>query len=302
MYAGPGGGVPADNCEQWPKFAKWANPYLREVVILDEYVKNRDVWRCPSAKVEGGASFIVAMPDWLGYLRATEGQWGIDSDIMGPWCITGWPPGWGGEVTDSIVQQRLAGTETGARWPPTSGASAHKAFVQSIGVVNSYHQELGIGPALKLVEVQDPVNYVIVAEAGVSSFEPNAPHLAAYPDLCCTACAGFVWHSSVWGWPVVENGNTVCPDGSYCPDCWDLHASYEWAKDPRARSASARHLGGDNLGFLDGHAAWLPAQEILNKGRDRDLTGLEVWCNGVTTYDGYRRDCGEPAPGMVFIW
>jgi prepilin-type N-terminal cleavage/methylation domain-containing protein len=306
MFAGPGGGPPVDNCEQWPKFAKWANPYLREVVILDEYVKNRDVWRCPSAKVEGGANFIMRGPDWLGYLRATEGEWGIDADNMGPWCITGWPPGWGGEVTDSIFQQRLAGTATGARWPPTSGASAHKAFAMSIGVQNAYHGEAdyagggAVNDALKLVEVDDPVNFVIVAEAGVSSFEPNAFHLAAYPDLCCTACAGIIpWG---WGWPTLDNGQTVCPNGDYCPECWALHANYEWAKDPRARSASARHLGGDNLGFLDGHAAWLSAERILTMGRDGDLSGLTMWCNAASTHEVYLRDCGDPPPGMVFLW
>jgi|GEM_PF-390649 len=305
MYSGPGGGVPADSCEQWPKFAKWANPYLREAVMLDEYVKNRDVWRCPSAKVEGGANFILPGPDWVGYLKATEGQWGESADITGPFCVTSWPPGWGGDVTDSIAQQRMAGTLTGALWPPTSGASANRAFAQSIGVQSAYHggttyEGPGVQDALKLVEVDDVANFVIVTEAGVASYEPNAWHLAAYPDLCCTACAGTLPFATAW--PVVENGHTVCPDGTYCPDCWALHASYEWAKDPRAQSASARHLGGDNLGFLDGHAAWLPAQRILNMGRDGDLTGLATWCNGVTTYEGYLRDCGEPEPGMIFIW
>ncbi len=307
MYSGPGGGVPADNCELWPNFAKWANPYLREQVMLDEYVKNRDVWRCPSAKVEGGANFILPGPDWLGYMKATEGQWGDGAAIMGPFCITTWPPGWGGDVTDSILQQRLAGAGTGAKWPPSSGASANKAFALSIGVQNAYHGEAvyaGIGghnDALKLVEVDDAANYVIVAEAGVAPWQPNAFHLAAYPDLCCTECAGLVpW---LWAWPVLENGQTVCPDGSgECADCWALHASYEWAKDPRAQSASARHLGGDNLGFLDGHAAWLSAQRILTMGRDGDLGGLIMWCDGVHTYERYRELCGEPEPGMVFIW
>ena len=28
-----------------------ANPYLRLPVIMDEYVKNRDVWHCPSGRV-----------------------------------------------------------------------------------------------------------------------------------------------------------------------------------------------------------------------------------------------------------
>jgi prepilin-type N-terminal cleavage/methylation domain-containing protein len=32
-----------------------ANPYLRVPVILEEYIKNRDVWRCPSAKMLSGA-------------------------------------------------------------------------------------------------------------------------------------------------------------------------------------------------------------------------------------------------------
>ena len=76
----------------------------------------------------------------------------------------------------------------------------------------------------------------------------------------------------------------------------------EWAKDPKAQSASTRHLGGSNLGFLDGHAAWLPAQRILNMGRDGDLTGLVLWNNGEFTYEGYRALYGEPEPGMVFIW
>ncbi|GAG45215.1 unnamed protein product, partial [marine sediment metagenome] len=31
--------------------ATYANPYLRWALVLDEYVKNRDVWRCPSAKL-----------------------------------------------------------------------------------------------------------------------------------------------------------------------------------------------------------------------------------------------------------
>jgi len=308
MYGGPGGGTPADNCEQWPKFAKWANPYLREVVILDEYIKNRDVWRCPSAKVEGGASFILPHQDWLGHLQATEGSWGIGAPISGPWCSVAWPPGWGGDVTDSILQQRLAGSATGAQWPPTSGPAANKAFAMSIGVQNAYHGEAdyvaggAVNRALKLVEVDDPVSFVIVAEAGVAWYEPNAFHLAAYPDLCCTQCAGIIPWS--WAWPTyTELGASAnCPDGTYCPDCWALHADYDWASDPKAQSASARHLGGDNLGFLDGHAAWMPAQRILNMGRDGDLSGLTMWCDGASTHEAYLRDCGTPEPGMVFIW
>jgi len=294
MVAGPGGGDPDDKsgggCNIWPKFVTWGNPYLRGAVLLDEYVKNRDVWRCPSAKVESGANFVLPGPDWVGYLRATEGQWGINTDINGPFCITSWPPGWGGEVTDSILQQRLAGTETGARWPPTSGASANKAFAESIGSLDEKVADL------KLAAVQDAASFVIVAEAGVSLLDMDAFHLAAWPDLCCTVCSGFITFPSAWGWPTDD-----CPDGTYCPECWALHANKAWANDPNAQKASARHLGGDNLGFLDGHATWLPAQKIMNMGIEGELSGLTVWCPE-TTLAGFRANCGEPEPGMVFFW
>jgi prepilin-type N-terminal cleavage/methylation domain-containing protein len=297
LSAGPGGG--SWECGSWPKFARWANPYLRETVILDEYVKNRDVWRCPSATIAGGANFILPGPDWLGHLRATEGQWGkANTAIFGAPCITSWPPGWGGEVTDSIVQQRLAGASVGQRWPPTTGAEAHKAFSMSLCVQNAYLGNLTMDDGLKLVEVDDPVTYVIVLEGGVSAQEPNAWTLAAYPDLCCTGCAGHIpW---TWAWPEIDaGGNTVCPDGTYCPECWALHASYEWMGDPTAQKAAARHLGGDNLGFLDGHAAWLPAQRILEMGRDGELSGLDIWGE---TYETYVEKNGEPEPGMKFLY
>ena len=297
MAGAPGGGTGTD-CQSWPKFAKWANPFLKEPVILDEYVRNRDVWQCPSAKTSGAANFIIPGPDWLGYLRANEGSWGLNADISGPFCINGWPPGWGGDVTDSIVQQRLAGIETGGRWPPVAGAAAHNAFAMSIGLQNAYHSTLGVEPAIKLAAVDDPVKYAIVVEAGVAYQEPNAFHLAAYPDLCCTPCAGIKW--SVWSYPSID-----CPDGSYCdPICFGLHAQYDWASDPDMQRASARHLGGDNLGFLDGHAAWLPAQRILSMGKEGDLTGLTMWCQntGGAGHDAYVANCGTPEPGMIFLY
>jgi prepilin-type N-terminal cleavage/methylation domain-containing protein/prepilin-type processing-associated H-X9-DG protein len=299
MDAAPGGGN-GEDCLTWPKFAKWGNPFLKEVVILDEYVKNRDVWRCPSAKVQGGANFILPMQDWLGYLRATQGSWGEASDILGPFCITAWPPGWGGDVTDSILQQRLAGAETGNKWPAMSGAAAHKAFAMSIGLQNDYQQgagEEGVSRALKLVEVDDPVNYVIIAEAGVAAYEPNSFALAAYPDLCCTPCSGI--QGPVW------YGDVSCPTGDYCDEvCFNLRAHGAWAADPNLQKASARHLGGSNLGFLDGHAAWLNAQRILNMGQEGELTGLSVWCEGTggAGHASYLANCGTPPAGTIFLW
>jgi len=50
----------------------YANPYLRWPLVLDEYVKNRDVWKCPSAKVEGGAGNISPGGDWFHVFVANE--------------------------------------------------------------------------------------------------------------------------------------------------------------------------------------------------------------------------------------
>jgi prepilin-type N-terminal cleavage/methylation domain-containing protein len=71
--AGPGGGTDVCGVETdyLPTYGWWTNPYVKWPVVLDEYVKNRDVWRCPSARVEVGAIYIIPGPDWLGHVQAT---------------------------------------------------------------------------------------------------------------------------------------------------------------------------------------------------------------------------------------
>jgi type II secretory pathway pseudopilin PulG len=53
----PGPGGSPEECD-WDNETA-ANPYLRWPVILDEYVKNRDVWRCPSQVMTTAARFIL---------------------------------------------------------------------------------------------------------------------------------------------------------------------------------------------------------------------------------------------------
>ncbi len=245
----------------------WANPYLRWPVVLDEYTKNRDVWRCPSAKAQGGASFIIPTSDWFSHLVAYEGVWG-GPDFNWSVCNTTWPVGWGGEVTDTLTQQRYA-IDVGAGG---GTAGVNKVFVQSIAT----GEESAAG--LKLVEVQDTVRYAICADGGVQTKILHAGS-TAYPDICCTECAGVNWYS--WGWPEVSDpatGAINCPDGSYCPECWAMRANLAWIKDPARRSASTRHLGGVNLGFLDGHASWINSVRLLNAVGEGDLEGIAPWC------------------------
>jgi prepilin-type N-terminal cleavage/methylation domain-containing protein/prepilin-type processing-associated H-X9-DG protein len=227
-----------------------ANPYLRNPIVLDEYVKNRDVWRCPSAKMSGGAAFIVPVPDWFGWLTANLGAWGKDGNGHGP-CDSMWPVGWGGEVTDSLVQDRLA--------VPTdySGNVANKAFSQSIAMSYNY------SGALKLAAVEDTVKYVICGDGG-SWVIDMAVGITGWPDICNIEC-----------------NNCGCGGGdpSSSDPCEAAHAdgSKNLITDPSARKQYTRHLGGVNLGFLDGHAAWLNSDRIPRMVADGDLDALSFW-------------------------
>jgi len=289
--AAPGGD---DNCrpgeenERIGWIANNANPYLRWPVVLDEYVKNRDVWNCPSAKVTGGATFILPGPDWLGYLAAHQGEWGGGWSAIGP-CHRSWPPGWGGQVTDSILQQRLA-----TPWAALTGSAqdeAHKAFVQSIGYEEGNRD-------LKMVQVQDPAHFPVVADAGTIVDSSSSPGVLAYPDICCAECSGFMFIA--WGGYSDETQSCYQNQMQDCPECRTLHATLQWAQNPDRMKATARHLGGNNIGFLDGHASWFAAERILVMHREEDLEGTEWWC--FTSVDDYRENCGEPDPTMLFLY
>jgi len=239
-----------------------ANPYLRVPVILDEYIKNRDVWRCPSAKVEGGATGIIPVQDWLGFLMDNEDNWGTGHDLAP--CGIIWPAGWGGSVTDTILQERAA-------------TGADKAFTQSIGTLYAAGQ--------KMVSINDPVNNVICADAGVIT-DDFCVETLAYPDLCCLGC------SSSCGWYDWE----LC--ASTAADCGLYNGAPNngaFLKNPELRKPYARHLGGVNLGFWDGHASWINSQMLLNKVRDGDIENVDAW--GPTSLDPYSDSC-YPTDGV----
>jgi prepilin-type N-terminal cleavage/methylation domain-containing protein/prepilin-type processing-associated H-X9-DG protein len=267
--------------------ANLANPYLRWPVILDEYVKNRDVWNCPSAKLVSGATFILPGPDWLGYLQSSEGEWGGGYLGLGP-CQRSWPPGWGGAVTDSILQQRLA---TPWAWMTAEAyGEAAKSFAQSIGLNQNYNEEL------KLAEVQDPVSFVLCGDGGTMVDELSSPGNIAYPDICCAECSGYTY--SAWGgWPPALDCGIM---DSECGVCREIHKGLEWWADTASQKAAARHLGGVNIGFLDGHAAWWDSGRVIAAGYEGELEGIEPRCpSGSVAL--YRQNCGEPTPDLKFL-
>jgi len=237
-----------------------ANPYLRWPVIFDEYVKNRDVWRCPSAKIQGGATMIVTPVDWFSYLLSlSPGQgWGDDS-YMGYWgpCNRDYPSGWGGEVTDSYAQERMAAVlGTGG------GTVANKAFVQSVAVNAENSTDL------RLASVEHPASYVIVGD-GSQLTTDMGPGLTAYPDLCNAECAGdMIWCDPWVDWDNCASWAASCGLYYHAPQNGSFYANRELLK------AYARHLGGVNIGFLDGHAVWINSQMLLNKVKDEEIDGL----------------------------
>jgi len=236
-----------------------ANPYLRWAVILDEYVKNRDVWRCPSAKLVNGAMWIVPGPDWLSYYKSYEGNWGKNSsgpgEEDGP-CYPAWPPGWGGEVTDSFGQDRMALSWLGL------GSSANKAFAQSVGVNSVY--------GLKLAAVQDPVKYNICGDSGVQ-VEMGGLGIVSYPDICALECG-----NGTCGWVDWEIAGSADCCGS------DEYLNYapsngSFITNPELRKPYSRHLGGVNEGYLDGHASWILSERIITLWNEGEIFGIDRW-------------------------
>jgi prepilin-type N-terminal cleavage/methylation domain-containing protein len=232
-----------------------ANPYIRWTVVLDEYVKNRDVWRCPSAKIVNGAAWIVPGPDWLSYYKAYEGDWGKKSTDRsdGP-CYPAWPPGWGGEITDSFAQRRIA-QDIGEN-------AVNKVFIQSVGINNVY--------GLKLAAVQDPVRYNICGDSGVQ-VEMGGLGIVTYPDICALECG-----NGTCGWVDWEIAGSDDCCGS---DAYQNYAPSDgsFITNPELRKPYARHLGGVNEGFLDGHATWIPSEKIITMWNEGEIEGIDRW-------------------------
>jgi prepilin-type processing-associated H-X9-DG protein len=182
----------------------------------------------------GGAAFMIPIPDWLTYMKNHEGEWGVVGGLwIGP-CSTDWPAGWGGTITDSLVQGQLA-------------KGAPGAFVQTIGQAMGHtgYESLGLNPGT----VQDPSWFAVFADAGVL-VDLWSPVLTAYPEICRLVC---FWCPANW-----DN----CPDSRTCGADGNQYAKY--FTDVTKRKPYARHLGGSNIGFLDGHAKWMSAEAILD--------------------------------------
>ena len=274
----PGGwGEPGD-CPGRHRSERWvptrANPYLNWPVILDPYVNNRDVWTCPSAKLESSAGFINGYPDWFGHLVAHQGEWGSGSPEDNVLCVEWgcYPRGWGGAITDSLSQREQSwGGYDISRDQRERGGS--KLFRNSI---NWNWTSLSKGD-LKLAAVEDPTNFIV---CGDGALDPGSmqPGNAAYPDICSVQASycSVIEDGEYWDW-------SDCAEDLAAAGCtgFPIWGGPDLIDDPGLLTPRARHLGGVNLGFLDGHASWWNSQRLLVKigeGKGQDTMGLPIYC------------------------
>jgi prepilin-type processing-associated H-X9-DG protein len=229
-----------------------ANPYLTWVVVFDEYIKNRDVWRCPSAKVEVVPGLVFGIQDWFDQLQQNAAYF---PETL---CVyNSFPRGWGGTITDTFAQLGRLGDQTGY-----SGWYSQGVFVQSITTNESANR------GLKLIEVDDPVRFVIAGDSSAESASMNAGN-TAYPDICSLICSSVICSESGEGWDVMS-------DDECCGEEAFMYAPHNGAflGNVDLRKPYARHLGGVNLGFLDGHASWWNSEGLITAVRDGDIAGI----------------------------
>jgi prepilin-type N-terminal cleavage/methylation domain-containing protein/prepilin-type processing-associated H-X9-DG protein len=213
--------------------AMQANPYVRWPVVLDEYTKNRDVWRCPSAAnwLSYGINWGYGSGNWFQYMAD---KW--DLCRLQP-CSRPYPTGWGGSITDSVTQGACAGESTGG-------------LAQAIGCPTRLQD-------MKTSQMEDPVRYVVAADSGQTANDVERTSNVAYPDVCridhaaCDPTCGYDWVN--------------CPQTQQCGGGKGV---YQFGTDVEFRKThgKARHMGGSNLGFADGHAAWMDSEAILFDG------------------------------------
>ena len=228
----------ANNCPGGWVDISMVNPYLQIPVVLDEYIKSRDVWRCPSATLLQKRGILNSYgQDWWQYMMDQGGSslcYGL-----GP-CSTQYPPGWGGAVTDGIKQQTCA--------VDGSGNASSGAFAQNIGCPDLRGVKTG--------SIDDTTKYMVCADIGTTRMVWAATQVA-YPDSCAMYCAVCGTNYGCYS----EAGNQ--------PECWAGRYP-EMVYDAQARKlhGRARHMGGSNVGFADGHAKWFSGEAILSGSTD----------------------------------
>jgi prepilin-type N-terminal cleavage/methylation domain-containing protein/prepilin-type processing-associated H-X9-DG protein len=218
-----------------------ANPYLRIPVILDEYVKNRDIWTCPSGNFGTNFAINACLPDWFSYLKNHPEKQCSVLICRGPF-----PPGWGGVVTDTALQDMCAGGGDVGDFSSAGGSWGTNYY----SILENRDQ--------KTSQMDDPAKYVVIGESSAQTEYHNWTQLLAY-NMCRIGCSGD---------PTYCGGDWVnCSTTQYCaPDANDQSFQIDPERRKTYAYSKARHMGGQNIGFGDGHAQWFNSEAILFGG------------------------------------
>jgi prepilin-type processing-associated H-X9-DG protein len=135
--------------------------------------------------------------------------------------------------------------------------------------------------------MEDVASWVVVSDRSSVNGQLSAwAEHVAQPDMCALNCS-------------------ECCYAEPCnPDCF---ATFEQIKDPNYMNSKARHLGGSNLGFADGHAAWFKWVEIMKRStygvdcfsgwETPDNSFRPLYCHGFTSEDPEAVEtCGSLPP------
>ena len=128
------------------------------------------------------------------------------------------------------------------------GEAATGAVEITIGLPEQY-------PEMKTSRVDDPAWFVVCGDAvtGPTPWTPESMFYslcgASYFKLIDGQCANADWSNCAF-----------TQDCGLSPD-----AAAAWVGDPSFRSKYTRHLGGSNVGFMDGHASWWHAEAFMAK-------------------------------------
>ncbi len=228
------------------------NPFLAWPVVLDEYTKNRDVWRCPSAKLVTGPAYIIpnyGPGGWLGYLKSPEGEWGWLSGDEYPYtiepCRGAFPPGWGGDVTDSFVQQRMAVAGAGLYGAGREGSSSATELTIACAEATLTGK--------KMAQLENPTNWVVAGDS--FGIRLGAPIYTIFE-----VCRFFPTCD-----PDTAYATSDCPWSLQCGLTYDQ--AVQFGDDRTFQKRYIRHLSGVNLAFADGHASWWNAYTLFEKVR-----------------------------------
>ena len=125
-------------------------------------------------------------------------------------------------------------------------------------------------PDKKTSQINDPAKFVVCADAGYNIDFYRTSRIA-YPDR-------YGVEKAACHYPIGDWANC-----SQSVDCAADDPRFALDVDYRKRMSWPRHLGGSNIGYADGHAAWMDSEKIMFSGEPSSpyIQPTEVLLEGV---------------------